>query len=107
MRSICAPLTEIQARSERAGTEERNTNNMSNAWAAQLDEEGHVDFETRPCIVCNEEGHLALPTAGFRAWRSGAFVQDAFPTMPADKREQLITGTHPACWERLFGSEDD
>lgn len=35
------------------------------------------------------------------------FVQDAFPTMPADKREQLLTGTHPGCWIKIFSHPFD
>jgi hypothetical protein len=26
--------------------------------------------------------------------------------MPADQREMLITGTHSACWDRLFAEDE-
>ena len=37
----------------------------------------------------------------------GAYIQDALPELDADKREQLITGTCPSCWTRMFGEERD
>jgi hypothetical protein len=38
---------------------------------------------------------------------NGAKVQDAFPTLSPALREQIITGTHPACWDEIFGDEDE
>lgn len=57
---------------------------------------------TRRCCVCGEGGELDLPPAGLHAWSDGAYVQDAFPNLPADLREQLVSGTHPACWDELY-----
>lgn len=40
------------------------------------------------------------------AWRQGAFVQDAFPSLSADQREALfISGTCSACYENLYSHE--
>lgn len=33
-------------------------------------------------------------------------VQVAFSTLSAEDRELIITGTHPACWDRVFGEDD-
>jgi hypothetical protein len=35
----------------------------------------------------------------------GNFVQDSFKSMTAPFREQVITGTHPECWQSMFGQE--
>jgi len=66
-----------------------------------------VAYETRPCVVCGKSDTLSLDAGRFAAWKSGVFVQDAFPEMTNDERELLITGTHPACWTKLFPPEED
>jgi len=37
----------------------------------------------------------------------GNYVQDSFKTMPVPLREQIISGVHPACWEFIFGQEQE
>jgi hypothetical protein len=32
----------------------------------------------------------------------GEATQVAFPNMPADQREMLISGTHPVCWDMMM-----
>jgi len=34
------------------------------------------------------------------------FVQEAFPQLNADQREQLLTGAHGRCFDEAFGEED-
>ena len=29
-------------------------------------------------------------------------IQDIFPYLNADQREQIMTGTHPSCWNQMF-----
>ena len=38
---------------------------------------------------------------------NGPFIQDAWPESTAEQREQVISGTHPECWNEMFGEEDD
>ena len=59
-------------------------------------------IETRRCPHCGEHGYLELPVEGIAKREAGAFVQDAFPDLPRDLREQIISGTHPKCWEEMF-----
>jgi hypothetical protein len=33
-------------------------------------------------------------------------IQDAMPTTPAPIREQMMTGTHPECWDEMWKEED-
>jgi len=37
----------------------------------------------------------------------GNYIQDSFKTMSAPLREQIITGTHPECWQAMFGQEQE
>lgn len=66
-------------------------------------------IETRRCFHCGEHGYLELPTEGIARYESGALIQNAFPELPAPLREQIISGTHPKCWDEMFSlfSEDD
>lgn len=36
-----------------------------------------------------------------------AHIQEALPEWSADKRELLITGTHPECWDAIFEDVDE
>lgn len=67
---------------------------------------------TRPCMHCGRSGSIVLAddqVVGYRRWLAGDFVliQDAVPTLPREQREQLMTGTHPACWDAMFPPEED
>ena len=60
------------------------------------------------CPFCQKTAELEVSTKGFNAWQSGQYVQDAFPELDADSREQLISGTCPKCWDEIFSvSEED
>jgi hypothetical protein len=65
----------------------------------------HVIVNTAPCIGCGHSTQLTLLRSEVDQYRKGAFVQDAFPFMTADERELIVSGTHPACWRRLFGED--
>jgi hypothetical protein len=44
------------------------------------------------------------------AWHQclqGAYVQDAFPTLSAEEREFLISGTTPEAWAKMFPPEEE
>ena len=55
-----------------------------------------------PLPPCRTDLH---PDGGRGSVDAGAFVQDVPPEMPRPVREQLITGTHPACWTAAFGDD--
>ena len=58
---------------------------------------------TNKCMVCKETSKMDVDLDAYVAWQqNGTLVQDAFPTMSTDDREQLITGTHPECWSIMF-----
>jgi hypothetical protein len=44
---------------------------------------------------------------GMRAWKKGALIQDAFPTLPAPIREFIMSGITPQEWDDMFGMGDD
>ena len=57
------------------------------------------------CRYCRRNHQMTVPSAGVDAMIRGEFVQNAFPTLSADDRERLISGTCPECWNRLFGEK--
>ena len=62
---------------------------------------------TPACAVCQRTSEITAPEAGVKLWREGARIQDALPTLTPDEREMLINGTHPDCFDELFGEDDD
>ena len=57
---------------------------------------------TKRCMICGKTGTVSVSSAGHRRWLQGALIQNALPDLDADQREQLISGTHPACWGELY-----
>lgn len=59
---------------------------------------------TVKCPFCGKETKIEnIPATDLFSWRSGALIQQAFPNMPSEDRECLISGICHDCQERLFG----
>lgn len=65
-----------------------------------------VIVATPECAVCKEKSFIPVERERYERWMGGAYIQHAFANLTADEREVLITGTHPACWKRLFPEEE-
>jgi hypothetical protein len=62
----------------------------------------------RNCEVCSEAPQpIEVPAEGYRRWMSGELIQVAMPGLSISDCELLMTGTHDACWERMFAEEED
>jgi hypothetical protein len=66
-----------------------------------------IAVKTKPCCVCGEYEVWSLDRELVKRWQGGENIQRVFPDMGAGEREQLISGTHPACWDTLFPGEED
>lgn len=68
-----------------------------------------IVFETGICPLCQRRSELVVePDQAQRiyAWRSGFLpgsIQELLPDMSPAEREQLMNGTHEACFDRAFG----
>jgi thioredoxin-related protein len=62
-------------------------------------------YATRRCAYCNKTGSIMVDEKELLHYLRGNFVQDSFKNMTAPFREQIITGTHPECWQEMFGRE--
>ena len=58
---------------------------------------------TRRCTLCGYTGEVEAPAEGLAAWQSGVPLQFAMPELPAPVREQLKTGLHQTCFDRMAG----
>lgn len=62
-----------------------------------------VIVTTRACMFCGEPSRVALTADQAEALADGRPVQEVLPDVEPARRELLISGTHPACWEHAFG----
>lgn len=58
------------------------------------------------CPDCKTPTDLTVPFAELQHWLQGAIIQRAMPSVPADQRELLITGTCDSCWDRIFDARE-
>lgn len=66
-----------------------------------------IKYETKACVVCGEKSLIELDGKKYHRWTEGGeHVQNVWPEKTADERELLITGTHPDCWNNMFGGID-
>lgn len=63
--------------------------------------------QTPICRLCNKTGTVEIPADGFFKWNFGMLIQDALPDLDKSLREQMMTGTHPSCWELMMHDEED
>jgi hypothetical protein len=54
------------------------------------------------CRMCRGEFTIVVPTRSYLRWLDGELVQNAFPTMPRDERELLVSGICDKCFKGLF-----
>jgi hypothetical protein len=65
-------------------------------------------YSTRKCLHCGKPGYLNVNEDELFAYLTGKHAQEAFPNLSAPLREQIISGTHPECWEEMFAfAEED
>jgi hypothetical protein len=69
----------------------------------------HTYTFTGPCAITGKPYSVTVPAAGLFAYRQGAYIQDAFPDLPAGDREFLMSGISPEAFDSMFGNpfEDD
>jgi len=68
------------------------------------DVDGLSILQTRPCLICHHYGTVLVDPEALEAIAAGTLIQDALPMTAPAIREQIISGTHPDCWEAAFGT---
>lgn len=58
---------------------------------------------TPTCVHCGRTGQVELSTEDADKLMHGTgLIQNDLPHIDAPTREQLMTGTHPACWDKMM-----
>lgn len=60
-----------------------------------------VLMRTPTCMMCSKGGFVEVSSEGYMARKRGALIQEAFSDLDKSLREQIISGTHPKCWESM------
>ena len=62
-----------------------------------------IQYKTT-CPRCRKVTIIELDADAYTEWKTNPFccVQDVFPNLSADEREQLISGICPECWNKMF-----
>src|SRR4051812_47774549 len=67
----------------------------------------HTYTFTGPCVITGRSYSVTVPGEGLYKYRQGEFIQDAFPDLPKDDREFLMSGLSPEGWAIAFPPELD
>ena len=62
---------------------------------------------TTYCPFCGATNYVLVREEDYIAWQNGELAQIAFPYLSTDEREMLISGICPACWDEMFGSDEE
>lgn len=66
-----------------------------------------VKVGTPPCPFCLQAGEVEVLDEEYQRWRDGQWIQEAMKSASVDVREQLISGTHPECWKKIFAEGEE
>jgi hypothetical protein len=58
------------------------------------------------CPKCRKEQEIEVDANAYASWLGGVMIQNAFPDLTSDEREQLQTGYHKTCWDAIFWEGD-
>lgn len=54
------------------------------------------------CTFCKEEQEVVVDAKGYEKHKNGELIQNAMPNLSPEKRELLISGICPKCWDNMF-----
>lgn len=62
----------------------------------------------KKCFHCGKETEFSLSFDQYNRYIvNREYAQDVFPDLTPEKREVIISGTHPECWNAIFAGTDD
>lgn len=59
------------------------------------------------CYKCKKIFTVSVMKNDYEDWRQGLVIQKAFPYLPPELRELLISHICPVCWHEIFWEEED
>lgn len=66
----------------------------------------HVYVFTGPCTVTGKPHSVTIPGEELYAYRRGALIQTAMPSVSRDDAEFLMSGMSPEGWKQTFGDDE-
>ncbi len=61
-----------------------------------------------PCSGPKDHAYsVVVSRSQLERYKAGELAQRAFPDLPKEQREFLISGTCPECWKDLFGVDEE
>lgn len=69
----------------------------------------NITLKTKRCMFCGKDGNVEVTLEHYEMLvePDRPHIQDIMPEVPAEIREQIISGTHPACWDEFVKLEED
>jgi len=64
-------------------------------------------FVRNSCFHCKKDNQIRISRSDYNRRMRGDFAQDIWPNLSIDDRELIISGTHPECWQAIFGKDED
>ena len=64
-------------------------------------------YATKKCVWCGQTGIVGVDENELFAYLRGNPAQESFKSLTIELREQIISGTHPECWDRYMDSDSD
>ena len=64
-------------------------------------------YATKKCVWCGQNGVVGVDEKELYAYLRGGAAQDVFKSLTVGLREQIISGTHPECWDRYMDEDSD
>ena len=77
------------------------------SYTESKEPEPHTYTFTGPCMVTGRPYSVTVLAKELFAYRQDIHIQDAMPSVSAEDREFLISGTSPEGWKEVFGSEEE
>lgn len=62
---------------------------------------------TGPCFVTGKPYSVFVPAAELFAYRQGAYIQNAMPSVSREDREFLLSGMSPEAWDATFNPDEN
>jgi len=87
----------------------RESNPLFEEYQMLLEKHDGMDVTilmTKPCFHCGDSALIAVSDSDLERYKNGALIQEAFPEMSIVDREMLISGTHEACWNKIYGGDE-
>lgn len=62
---------------------------------------------TATCPFCGKQQTIKVHPVNLEAYKNGALLQDAFPSLTPAEREAIKTGICSDCWDEMFKDPDE